>query len=70
MILAGAHYRSCLQGMPMVEDVNGSWTQERKEQGMAGRRAVMSIGIIKRYLKHNTSFSGFCPPEKKNASCT
>jgi hypothetical protein len=65
MALAGADYRSCLRGMPMVEDVIGSWTRARKDMGMSGRRSVMGIGVIKQYLKHNVPFAGFYRPEKK-----
>jgi len=63
MVLAGADYRACLRGMPLVEDVIDSWTRERVEHGMTRSRAAMGIGIIKRYLKYNTPFAGFCPPE-------
>ena len=65
MVLAGADYRSCLRGMPMVEDVIDSWSRARKDNGMTGRRAVMGIGLIKRNLKHNVPFAGLYRPEKK-----
>jgi len=56
MIVAGADYRSVLSQMPYVEDVLAYWTQQRREGGMTSRRAAMSIGIIKKYLKEGKGY--------------
>lgn len=54
MILAGAHYRTALDRMPMVEDVIQCWTNWRKMSGM--RRPQMGIGVIKQYMKRDEGF--------------
>jgi hypothetical protein len=56
MVLAGADYRAAVWQMPYVEDVLAHWTQHRIDSGMTGRRASMSIGIIKRYLKEDKAY--------------
>jgi hypothetical protein len=55
-VVAGADYRAALKQMPYVEDVLGYWTQCRRDSGMSSRRAAMSIGIIKKYLKEDRNY--------------
>lgn len=56
MILMGGEYKRALSQMPMVEDVIECWTQWRRDAGMRGRRASMSIGLILQALKEDRGY--------------
>lgn len=56
LVVAGADYRTALRQMPYVEDVISFWTEQRRQAGMSGRRAVMGIGVIKKYLKEDRPY--------------
>ena len=56
LVVAGAEYRAALKYMPCVEDVIGYWTGQRKQNGMSGRKSMMGIGVIKKYLKEDRAY--------------
>jgi len=56
MKLLGANYSWALYGMPMVEDPVSYWTEQRRQRGMSGRKAIMGIGVIMKYLKEDTPY--------------
>ena len=54
MVVAGAHYRTALDGLPYVEDVIHAWGQWRREKGL--RPAHCSIGVLLKYLREGKPY--------------
>lgn len=56
LVLMGGEYKRAVSKMKYVEDVIECWTQWRRDKGMTGRRASMSIGLILKAMKENQGF--------------